>query len=73
MYFRGGSLRFGKLTMADAEMQVVDLNPSDPLKFDIDRYAKQLVAGYSRTLPDMGLEVYMRDIDKLGEARPVLH
>jgi hypothetical protein len=73
MYFRGGSLRFGKLTMTDAEMQLVDLNPSDPLKFDIDLYAKQLVAGYSRTLPSMGLEVYMRDIDKVGDARPALH
>jgi len=73
MYFRGGSLHFGKLTMADAEMQVLDLNPGDPLKFDIDLYAKQLVAGYSLTLPDMGLEVYMRDIDKLAEARPALH
>ncbi len=73
MYFRGGSLRFGKLTMADAEMLVTDLDPSDPLKFDLDLYAKQLVAGYSRTLPSMGLEVYMRDIDKVGEARPALH
>ncbi len=54
MYFRGGSLRFGKLTMADAEMLVADLDPSDPLKFDLDLYAKQLVAGYSRTLPSMG-------------------
>ncbi|MEO7040677.1 MAG: hypothetical protein ABI035_00275 [Gemmatimonadaceae bacterium] len=73
MYFRGGSLRFGKLTMADAEMLVTDLDPSDPLKFDLDLYAKQLIAGYSRTLPSMGLEVYMRDIDKIDRARPTLH
>lgn len=66
MFFRGGTLRFGKLIMVDAEMQVVDLDPRDPFKFDLDRYTSQLVAGYSRTLPDRGLEIYMRDLDKLG-------
>lgn len=70
MYFRGGSLRFGRLTMSDAEMQIIDLDPSDPFKFNLDLYAKQLVAGYSRTLPDMGLEVYMPDIDKVSQLRP---
>ena len=73
MYFRGGSIRFGKLTMADADMQVVDLDPADPFKFELDQYTKQLVAGYSRTLADRGLEVFMRDIDKIGgtqKARP---
>lgn len=69
MYYRGGSLRIGRLTMENTDMQIVDLDPSDPFKFDIDIYAKQLVAGYSRTLPNFGLEVYMRDIDKLGRAR----
>ncbi|MEO9116352.1 MAG: hypothetical protein ABI311_09335 [Gemmatimonadaceae bacterium] len=73
MYYRGGSIRFGRLTMADVEMQIVDLDPADPLKFELDQYAKQLVAGYSRTLPDRGLEVFMRDIDKIAgtqKARP---
>ena len=67
MYYRGGSIRFGRLTMDNAEMQIVDLDPSDPFRFDLDRYAGQLIAGYSRTLPDMGLEVFMRDVDKLGK------
>ena len=53
-------------------MLIVDLNPSDPFRFDLDLYNKQLVAGYSRTLPDLGLEVYMRDIDKVGEKRPAM-
>jgi hypothetical protein len=60
MYYEGGTLRFGKLLMLDAEMQIVDLDPSDPFKFDLDRYARQLVAGYSRSLADGGLEVFMR-------------
>lgn len=68
MYYKGGTLRFGRLLMLDAEMQIVDLDPSDPFHFDLDRYNAQLIAGYSRTLPDLGLEVYMRDIDKVRTA-----
>lgn len=76
MLYRGGTLRFGKLIMLDAEMQIVDLDPADPFKFDLDHYNSQLIAGYSRTLPDLGLEVYMRDIDKVtrtASARPSSH
>ena len=76
MLYRGGTLRFGKLLMLDSEMQIVDLDPADPFKFDLDRYNAQLIAGCSRTLPDLGLEVYMRDIDKVKQsssARPSLH
>jgi len=76
MFYRGGTLRFGKLLMLDAEMQIVDLDPVDPFKFNLDQYNAQLIAGYSRTLPDLGLEVYMRDIDKVKQspsARPSLH
>jgi hypothetical protein len=69
MFYRGGILRFGKLTMTDAEMQIVDLDPKDPFRFSLDRYNEQLVAGYSRTLPDLGLEVFMRDVDKLKSSR----
>ena len=68
MFYKGGTLRFGKLMMLDADMQIVDLDPVDPFRFNLDRYLAQLVAGYSRTTPASGLEVYMRDIDKLGEA-----
>ncbi len=65
MFFRGGSLRFGKLLMLDAEMLVVDLDPADPFKFDLSHYQAQLISGYSKTLPDLGLEVYMHDADKV--------
>ena len=66
MLYRGGTLRFGKLMMLDAEMQINDLDPADPFRFDIDRYLPQLIAGYSRTLPSGGLNVFMRDIDKVS-------
>jgi hypothetical protein len=66
MYYVGGTLRFGKLMMLDADMFITELDPADPFRFDLDRYQPQLVAGYSRSLESGGLEVFMRDIDKLG-------
>ena len=55
----------------------VDLDPDDVFRFDLSRYNAQLVAGYERTLVDGGLEVWMRDVDKLDAAgrtpaKPVL-
>lgn len=65
MYFAGGTLHFGKLFMVHADMQIVDLNPADPFDFSIDRYNDQLVAGYSKNRPDLGIEVYMPDITRI--------
>lgn len=71
MFYKGGMLRFGKLLMLDAEMQIVDLDRDARFGFDLDRYSAQLVAGYSRTLADQGLEVFMRDVDDLETATRV--
>jgi hypothetical protein len=66
MYYRGGTLRMGKLLMIDADMQVIDTDPSDPFDFYIDRYNDQLVQGFSRNQPNYGLVVYMRDFNDVG-------
>jgi hypothetical protein len=66
MYYRGGTLRMGKLLMVDADMQVVDTDPADPFDFFIDRYNDQLVAGHTQNQPDYSLLVYMRDFGKLA-------
>jgi hypothetical protein len=70
MLYRGGVLHFTKLWMEDAEMLVVDADPRTPFDFDNPNYRKQLVAGRSRTLPDMGLEVWMPDARSLGDRAP---
>jgi hypothetical protein len=67
MAYRGGQLRFGKLTMSDTDMVLIDMNPQDPFDFYLDRYKDQLVAGYTKTTPEFGLRVYMRDFNKLGK------
>jgi hypothetical protein len=66
MYYREGTLRMGKLLMVDADMQVIDTDPSDPFDFFIDRYNDQLVAGHSQTQPNYGLVVFMRDFRNVG-------
>jgi hypothetical protein len=61
IYFFGGSIRFGKLTMSDADMQLIDAHPGDPFDFFPARYEAQLIAGYSRNTRRQGLQVFMPD------------
>ena len=68
MYYRGGTLHFTKLYMTNAEMLVVDGDARDPFDFDEVHYQRQLIAGESRTLPDLGLEVHMPDARTLGRS-----
>jgi hypothetical protein len=67
MSYRGGVLRFGKLTMNDTDMQLIDADPTDPFDFFPDHYQDQLAAGYSKTTASGGLLVYMPDYDKLSK------
>ncbi len=61
MYYRGGTLRFGKLTMSDADLALIDANQTDAFDFYQDRYERQLVAGYAKNTAAHGLKVYMPD------------
>jgi hypothetical protein len=61
VYFHGGIVRFGKLTMTDADLQLTDADPADPFDFYPNRYLVQLVAGYSKTTQRGGLRVRMPD------------
>jgi hypothetical protein len=65
MHFKGGTLGFGKLTMADADLEIVSEDTKGPFDFSMDHYSKQLVAGYSKTTPSLGLVVFMPNYSKL--------
>jgi hypothetical protein len=65
MAYRGAQLRFGKLTMSDTDLVLIDMDPQDPFDFFLEHYKKQLVAGYTKTTPDFGLRVFMRDFNKV--------
>jgi hypothetical protein len=62
---RDGTLDFGKLTMHDVDLIMVDL--SDDAWFDLDlaHYQEQIVNGYTRMTPQAGLQIFMPDLDKL--------
>jgi hypothetical protein len=65
MAFRHSEMRFGKLTMHDADLIMIDMDPRDPFDFYLDHYQEQLVAGYTKSTPQYGLRTYTRDYDKL--------
>ena len=69
IWFRGGTIRFGKLTMSDADLKLVDSDPKDPFDFYSARYNQQLVAGYSKNTPDHALRTYMPDFNDLQQKR----
>jgi hypothetical protein len=68
MHYRGNLLRFGRLTMVDTDMRLIDADPGDPFDFSPREYAKHLVAGYSKNTADGRLRVYMPDYDQASRA-----
>jgi len=66
MAYHGGILRFGRLTMYNVDLQLIDTDPSNPFEFSPDHYHDQLVAGYSKTTSSGGLRVYMPDYNKIS-------
>ena len=68
IYFFGSDIRFGKLTMHGADLQLIDADPRDPFDFYPARYRDQLTAGYSKNLPNGGLKTFMPDFSDLRHA-----
>jgi hypothetical protein len=71
IYWRGGSLRFGKLTMRDTDLELIDQDQTDSFDFSVRGYNEMLVAGYSKNTPQLGLKTYMPDYDDLKSGKPV--
>ena len=69
MSFRGNRLRFGKLTMTDVDMILIDMDPTDPFDFFLDRYKDQLAAGYSKISSNSALRIFVKDFNKLGQSK----
>ena len=68
LHLVGGTISFGKLTMRQADITMIDAT-DDPL-FDLDlvNYQTQLVYGTTRMTQKAGVEVYMPDLDHLPPA-----
>jgi hypothetical protein len=65
IYWRGGQLSFGKLTMTETDLELVDLDPRDAFDFSVNRWNEQLVAGFSKITPERGLKAHMPDFNDL--------
>ena len=70
IYWRGSQLSFGKLTMRETDLELVDMDPKDAFDFSIDHWNAQLIEGYSKTLPNRGLRAFMPDYNDLKSKRP---
>ena len=65
VWFRANVIRFGRLTMSNTDLKLVDMDPKDPFDFYSAKYNQQLVAGYSKNTPDGALRTYMPDYNDL--------
>jgi len=66
IYFHGGRMKFGKLTMDDVDLELVDKDPSNDFDFSLDHYSQQLQAGYSKVTPRQGLVAYVVDYSTIA-------
>jgi len=66
---RGGTIDFGKLTMRNVDIVMVDLSNDAWFDLDLNNYQAQLVNGYTRMTPQAGLQIFMPDLDQLPPAK----
>ncbi len=59
---RGGSLDFGKLTMHNVDLIMIDISKDPWFDLDLANYQEQLVNGYTRMTPQAGLQIFMPDL-----------
>lgn len=60
----GGSIDFGKLTMHNVDLTMIDASTDPWFDLDLVNYQAQLVNGYTRMTPQAGLEIFMPDVDE---------
>jgi hypothetical protein len=61
IYFSGGRMHFGRMTMDNVDLKMIDETPGNAFDFSLDHYQEQIQAGYVKVLPSFGLEVYAVD------------
>jgi hypothetical protein len=59
----GGTVDFGKLTMRNADLTLIDASDDPWFDLDLVNYQAQLTNGFSRITPQQGLEMFMPDLD----------
>lgn len=69
MSYKGNRLRFGKLTMDDADITLYDLDSADSMDFFLDHYKEQIAAGYSKITVNSQLRIFLKDFNKLPQPK----
>ena len=67
MYYHGGTVRFGKLTMVPTEMEFIDAHPENRFDFSLTHYYDQLIAGYTKTTVNGALIAYVPDYRQIEQ------
>jgi len=65
LQLRDGTIDFGKLTMRQVDLIMIDLSDDAWFDLDLTHYQEQLVNGYTRMTPQAGLQIFMPDLDKI--------
>jgi hypothetical protein len=65
LWFRGGTIRIGRMTQTNADLRILDADPRDPFDFYGDRMNEQLAAGYAKMRADGGLTMFVPDFDEI--------
>lgn len=61
----GGTVSFGKLTMHDADLTLIDASDDPWFDLDLARYQTQLLYGTIKMTTHAGVEMFMPDLDHL--------
>jgi len=67
--YRGGNIRLGRMTMTDADLQIIDADPNDPFDFYPAQMNKQISAGYVKVKEDGGLMIFAPDYAEMETDR----
>lgn len=62
---RGGTVRAGHTILEQADVQLVDVDPSDPLSLDMAALNDQILKGYTKLQPNGGQRVHVPDREDL--------
>ena len=65
----GGTVDFGKLTMHNADLTLIDASDDPWFDLDLVNYQAQLVRGFTRITPQFGLEMFMPNFDSRPQNR----
>jgi hypothetical protein len=67
LHLTGGTVRFERLEMRDADMNIVDSNRGPWFDFYLDRYHDQLAASTDKVSPNGALQVAMPDYGQIAK------